>query len=175
MGCVYNRGTKANPNYWIRWRENGVNRFQQIGPDKALAKATMAQIEGNRQKKKLSRRLGVETEPLPPAPLFDTAADDWIKMRSTIGADGHPAFRAWRDDRGRLKNHLRPRLGSRHLDEITVDDVLAVIEKMRPTHAPQTIRNVTHTLSRLYEDQPKAMRLLNPVRELERADRKRIG
>src|SRR6267143_4494528 len=131
MGCVYNRGTRAKPNYWIRWRENGVNRFQHIGEDKALAKSTMAQIEGNRQKKKLSRRYGIETEPVPPAPLFNPVADEWIKMRSTIGADGQPAFRAWRDDQTRLKKHLRPRYGNRHLDEITVDDVRKLIEELR--------------------------------------------
>ena len=39
----------------------------------------------------------------------------------------------------------------------------ALIEKIRPTHRAQTIRNVLHTLSRLYEDQPKAMRLTNPA------------
>jgi len=35
---------------------------------------------------------------------------------------------------------------------ITVDEVRALIEKMRPTPRAQTIRNVLHTLSQLYED-----------------------
>src|SRR5437899_1324057 len=30
MGCVYNRGTKAKPNYWIQWRVNGAPRSQRI-------------------------------------------------------------------------------------------------------------------------------------------------
>jgi integrase len=34
---------------------------------------------------------------------------------------------------------------------------------------------VLHTLSRLFEDQAKALRLTNPVGQLERGDRKRIG
>ena len=33
MGCVYNRGTKAKPNFWIKWREHGANRFQRVGAD----------------------------------------------------------------------------------------------------------------------------------------------
>jgi hypothetical protein len=52
--------------------------------------------------------------------------------------------------------------GRRVLDELTVDEVRKLIETMHPTHRPQTVRNVLHTLSRLYEDQPKAMKLTNP-------------
>ena len=59
MGCIYNRGTKAKPNFWINWREHGKNRYQRIGEDKALAKATLKQIEGGVQKKSLARRAGM--------------------------------------------------------------------------------------------------------------------
>src|SRR2546425_11525614 len=46
MGCVYNRGTKAKPNYWINWRDlAGKNCFQKIGEDKPLAKAGLQQKE----------------------------------------------------------------------------------------------------------------------------------
>jgi integrase len=175
MGCVYNRGTRALPNYWINWREHGKNRYQRIGEDKALAKSTLQQIEAGIQKKKLSRRYGIETEAPPDVPLFGKAADKWIELRSAIGPDGQPSIRSWRDDQTRVNLHLRPRFGQRPLDEITVDDVKALIEALRPTHKAQTIRNVLHTLSRLYEDQAKALRLTNPVRQLERSDRRRIG
>jgi integrase len=175
MGCVYNRGTKANANYWINWREHGRNRYQRIGEDKALAKATLKQIEADVQRRKLSRRYGVETEAPPDVPLFNDAADAWLTMRATLGADGQPTVRSWRDDQTRVNLHLRPRYARRRLDELTVDDVRTLIEALRPALRPQTIRNVLHTLSRLYEDQPKALRLVNPVRQLERADRRRIG
>src|SRR5438874_4038099 len=173
MGCVYNRGTKANPNFWINWREHGKNRYQRIGEDKALATSTLKQIEGDLQKKKLSRRYGIETEAAREAPLFGAAADKWIELRSALGPGGQPAIRSWRDDQTRVNLHLRPRFAARPLDEITVDDVKALIEALRPTHKPQTIRNVLHTLSRLIEDQPKALRLTNPVGQLERGDRRR--
>jgi integrase len=175
MACVYNRGTKAKPNYWVNWREHGRNKYARVGPDHAEAKAVATKIEADLRARRLRREHRIETQPLPPVPVFNAAADAWLKMRSAVGPDRRPAFRAWRDDQTRLKLHLRPLLGARHLDEITVDDVLALIEKMRPTHRPQTIRNTLHTLSRLYEDQPKAMRLVNPVRQLGRSDRKRIG
>lgn len=107
--------------------------------------------------------------------MFNPTADAWIEMRSAPNADGRPAFRAWRDDRTRLNLHLRPRFGTRRLDEISIDDVRQLIIDLRATHRPQTIRNVLHTLSRLFEDQPRALRLSNPVRALDRYDRRRIG
>src|SRR5262249_3204337 len=61
------------------------------------------------------------------------------------------------------------------LDEITIDDVRRLITELRATHRPQTIRNVLHTMSRLFEDQPRSLHLANPVRALDRHDRRRIG
>jgi len=154
MGCVYNRGTKAKPNFWIRWKDrNGRKQYGGVGPDRQLAKAALRKKEHEVD----AQRFDIPIEAPPPAPLFSDAADEWIKTRSAIGANGQPAFRAWRDDQTRLKLHLRTRFGRRSLAELTVDDVRKLIEELRPKLKPQTIRNVLHTLSRLYEDQPKAM------------------
>src|SRR6266705_81301 len=106
MGCVYNRGTKAKPNFWINWRQNGANRYQRIGDDKALAVATLKQIEGDIQKKKLSRRYGIETVPPPPVPTFAEAANAFIERRKAPDADGRPMRRSWREDKGRIDKHL---------------------------------------------------------------------
>src|SRR6267142_6943341 len=130
MGCVYNRGTKAKPNFWINWREHGANRFQRIGDDKALAKATLAQIEGNLQKKKLSRRYGIETEAPPPVPTFTAAADAFIARRKAPDADGKPMRRSWKDDRARLDKYLRPRFGLKHLDELHEGDMRQLIDAL---------------------------------------------
>src|SRR2546427_10358657 len=115
MGCVYNRGTKAKPNYWIQWRENGAARSQRIGEDKALAKSTLSQIEGNIQKKKISRRYGIETEAPMPVPTFEAAASAFIDRRKALGVDGKPMRRSWKDDRARLDKYLKPRFGKKHL------------------------------------------------------------
>jgi integrase len=176
MGCVYNRGTRAKPNYWLRWvGRDGHLKYQHIGPDRGLAKAVLSKIEGDLVAKKFEKKFGIPSEPPPEVPQFDDAADRWIEMRSRVGADGQPTFRCWRDDRTRLNLHLRRRFAGKLLDEITSDDVRKLIEDLRPVLRAQTIRNVLHVLSRLYEDQPKAMRLVNPVRELDRNDRRRIG
>src|SRR5471030_3232331 len=127
MGCVYNRGTRTLPNFWINWREHGKNRYQRIGPDKALAKATMQQIEAGVQKKKLSRRYGIETEAAPAVPTFDAAADAFIERRKAPDADGKPMRRSWKDDLARLDNYLRPRFGRKHLDELHEGDMRQLI------------------------------------------------
>src|SRR5438067_5294858 len=102
MGCVYNRGTKAKPNFWINWREHGQNRYQAIGAERALAVAALKQIEGRVEAEKLKRRHGIETEPLPPVPTFNEAADAFIARRSALGVDGKPMRRSWKADRARL-------------------------------------------------------------------------
>src|SRR5260370_41814221 len=105
MGCIYRkRGV-----LYITWRDvSGKSCFQRIGNDRALAKSTLKQLEGSVQKKKLSRRHGVETEMAPEVPLFGDTADKWLELRSALGPDGQPAIRSWRDNQTHLK-HLRPR------------------------------------------------------------------
>jgi integrase len=149
--------------------------MEKVGPDRGTALQVKAKIETGTAAVRAGRRFGVETEAPLPVPLFGDAADKWIELRSALGPDGQPAIRSWRDNQTHLKQHLRERFAARRLDEITVDDVKTLIEAMRPTHKAQTIWNVLHTLSRLYEDQAKALRLTNPVGQLERGDRKRIG
>src|SRR5882762_5736558 len=100
MSKPYNRGTKTAPNWWITWRENGQKKYQRIGLDKALASSVLKQKEGKIQAQKVSRRLGVQTEPLPPVPTFDAAADVFIARRSALDLDGKPMRRAWKKDQG---------------------------------------------------------------------------
>jgi len=175
MGCVYNRGTKARPNYWINWREHGGNRYLAVGPDRALAKSTLAQIEGDVQKRRLRREHSVETEAPPPVPTFSDAADAFIARRKAPDVDGKPMRRAWKADRGRLDNHLRPRLGRFHLDEIDTGKIRKLIDELRAALKPQTIRNCLAIVSRIYNEQAKTMRLNNPVAGLDRADRDSTG
>lgn len=174
MGCCYNRGTRATPNYWIKWREHGEPRYLHVGADRALAKSTLAQIEADVQKRLLRRQHGVEAEAPPPVPTFDAAADAFIARRSALDVDGKPMRRSWKDDRARLDGHLRPRLGRFHLDEINEGKVRRVIDELRRQLKPQSIRNCLAIVSRIYNEQPKAMRLDNPVAGLDRADRDSI-
>ena len=48
MASIYNRGTRAKPNFWIGWVDRtGRHRGQKIGPDRELAKAVAAKIEAD--------------------------------------------------------------------------------------------------------------------------------
>jgi len=53
--------------------------------------------------------------------------------------------------------------------------VRELIGHLRLTLQPQTIRNCFAIVSRLYNEQPKAMQLTNPISQLNRADRDSIG
>jgi integrase len=172
MGCIYNRGTRAKPNFWIKWTgRDGRPKYQKIGPDRALAKNVLAKKEHELTAKKH----GLELEPGTPVPTFDAAADAFLERRKAVGVDGQPMVRSWREDRSRLKQHLRGRLGRLHLDEITDDRVRKLIGELRSTLKPQSIRNCLTIVSRIFNDQPRALRLTNPVAALDRYDRKSIG
>lgn len=172
MSKPYNRGTKAKPNWWIKWARLGLPpSYAGIGPDYDLAKQVLLQKE----REELARQHGVEIRERPAVPLFNAAADVWTTARSQLDVGGQPLIRSWRDDQSRLKLHLRPRFGRKLLNEITVDDVRAMIPALRKDCEPQTVRNILHTLSGIYESQPRAMQLENPVRALTRQDRKAIG
>src|SRR5438309_7262341 len=172
MGSIYRkRGV-----IYISWRDlSGKNCYQRIGDDKALAKSTLKQIEGGLQKKKLSRRHGVTTEPLPPVPAFGEAADAFIDRRKALDLDGKPMRRSWKDDDARLRKYLRPRFGKKHLDELHEGDMRQLIDALRAILKPQSIRNCLAIVSRIYNEQPKALHLDNPVAGLDRADRDSIG
>jgi len=83
--------------------------------------------------------------------------------------------RSWKDDRARLDGYLLPRLGALYLDEIQDLHMRELIDALRPMLAPQSIRNCLAIVSRVFNEQPKAMRLSNPVGQLDRADREAIG
>ena len=136
-----------------------------------MAKAVLAKIEHDLVAKKYE----VPTGPPPPIPTLADAAKAFIERRSAIGKDGLPMRRSWKDDRARLDGYLIPNLGSKHLDKITDGDARQLIDKLRPVLKPQSIRNTLAILSRIYAEQPRAMRLANPVSMLDRADRDAIG
>ncbi len=172
MGCVYNRGTRAKPNFWIKWvGRDGRPKYEKIGPDRALALAVVKKKEATA----VARRHGIETDQFPEMPTFAAAAQKWIERRSTLGKDGLPMRRSWKDDEARLNGYLLSRLGAFYLDEIQDLHIRKLIDALRPKLAPQSIRNCLAIVSRIFNEQPKAMRLTNPVAQLDRADREAIG
>src|SRR5713101_4752045 len=100
MGCVYNRGSRAKPNFWIKWvGRDGRSKYERIGFDRALAVAVLKKKEADA----MAKRHGLQTERPPEMPTFAAAAQKWIERRSAIGIDKRPRRRSWKDDRARLQ------------------------------------------------------------------------
>jgi integrase len=93
------------------------------------------------------------------------------------GLEGLVSARTLEDYAGRLERHVLPRLGQRPLDEVGVDDVLALIADLRKRgYAGSTICTVLNPLSRLFAHaERRELIQVNPVRKLERSERPRVS
>ena len=78
---------------------------------------------------------------------------------------------------GRLRRHVQPRLGERRLDEIRVDDILAVISNLRKQgYSGTTIAAILTPLSRLFTHAVRRGLIeVNPVSKLDRSERPRVS
>ena len=78
---------------------------------------------------------------------------------------------------GRLQRHVLPRLADRRLDEIEVDDILALISDLRKQGYSGTTIAVTLTpLSRLFAHAVRRGLIeVNPVSKLDRSERPRVS
>ena len=78
---------------------------------------------------------------------------------------------------GRLQRHVLPRLGERRLDEIDVDDILALISDLRKQgYSGTTIVATLTPLSRLFKHAVRRGLIeVNPVSKLDRSERPRVS
>src|SRR3954447_3400024 len=78
---------------------------------------------------------------------------------------------------GRLQRHLLPRLGERPLDEIEVDDILALISDLRKQgYSGTTIAATLTPLSRLFGHAVRRGLIeVNPMSKLDRSERPRVS
>jgi len=105
--------------------------------DEAIRYATAAQ-------KAIDKRRGVR------APGAVTL-HEWVKRWLTIRAEsGHD----WKKDRGRLKNHVLPALGSADLADVTTAQIAELVHalRFRARLANRTVRNVYSVLAAVMRD-----------------------
>ena len=78
---------------------------------------------------------------------------------------------------GRLERHVFPSLGERRLDEIGIDDVLALISDLRKRgYSGTTIATTLTPLSRLFAHAVRRDLIeVNPVSKLDRSERPRVS
>ncbi len=174
MACIHNKGTRARPNWYVKWRDPaGHQRNRRIGEDRELALRVARKVESEL----VEGRYGVERHEPVQYPTFSAAAEKWIERRRTPDSEGRPMVRSWKADRTRLRRYIVPFVGAKTLDELQSPGwVKAFIEHVRPKIAAQTIRNCLNVIGRLFQDAIEdGLPLSNPVRLLDRATRRKVG
>jgi integrase len=101
-------------------------------------------------------------------PLLETYAATWLE-----GIRGLVRPRTLEGYTYRLEHHVLPRLGDRRLDEISVDDVLALISDLRERgYSGWTIRSIICPLSRLFSHAVRRdVIAISPISKLDRTER----
>jgi integrase len=106
------------------------------------------------------------------APTLAQYAASWLE-----GLEGLVQLSTVEAYEGRLKRHVLPRLGERRLDEIEVDDILALISDLRKQgYSGTTIAATLTPLSRLFGHAVRRVLIeVNPVSKLDRSERPRVS
>jgi integrase len=111
-------------------------------------------------------------EPLACAPLLAPYAASWLdSLEGLVQPSTVEAYA------GRLQRHVLPRLGERRLDEVGLDDILALISDLRKGgYSGATAVAILTPLSRLFGHAVRRGLIeVNPVSKLDRSERPRIS
>ena len=111
-------------------------------------------------------------EPAAPGPLLAEYAASWLE-----GLEGLVLPSTVEAYAGRLERHVLPRLGERPLDEVELDDILALISDLRKGgYSGATVVAILTQLSRLFGHAVRRGLIeSNPVSKLERSERPRLS
>ncbi len=107
-----------------------------------------------------------------PAPLLAKYVDSWLE-----GLEGLVQPSTVEAYAGRLERHVLPRLGERRLDEVGLDDILALISDLRKGGCSgATVVAILTPLSRLFGHAVRRGLIeVNPVSKLDRSERPRLS
>ena len=107
-----------------------------------------------------------------PVPLLAQYAASWLE-----GLEGLVQPSTVEAYAGRLQRHVLPRLGERRLDEVGVDDMLALISDLRKQgYSGATILATLTPLSRLFTHAVRRGLIeVSPVSRLDRSERPRVS
>lgn len=151
--------------FGVRWRENGKRRYKGGFRSKDLAERLRAKIIGE-----LAHfRAGLPPDP-EGFPLLAEEANAWLERRELT-------HRAWEDDRGRWRNHLKAHFGHLRAADVDAGRIRAFIEdRLRAGLDPATVGHCVRLLSTFFSDLCERPRetgaATNPVRTLPRSARR---
>jgi len=156
MAHVYNRGSKHDPKWYVRYRDSDGHWIARPchQPTKALAEAYAQQIAA----RIAAGKVGIETpEKEPPCRAL---MQSWAASLSNRNAQ---------DDRSRLNRHLLPAFGDRPLREITLPAVMRWLDRLRADGklASASQRHCLNLLSRFFSWAiERGHTTINPVRQI---------
>jgi integrase len=161
MGTVYNRGTRAKPNWWVKYKDaNGKFQYTPSKqPTKTLAKKFLEQIEANIA----NGRVGI-VEPSS-KPTISELMPIWLGGLRNRNAD---------DDRSRVRRHVLPAFAERTLDELNLATIMGWIDRQRAAGnlADASIRHNLNLLSRFFSWAiERGHAEFNPVKQIPRGRR----
>jgi integrase len=111
---------------------------------------------------------GADDRPAPPVPLLAEYAATWQEsIRGLVRPRTYEGYTY------RLERHILPRFGQRPLDEIGVDDILAMIGELREGgYSAWSIRSILTPLSRLFSHAVRRdVIAVSPISKLDRTER----
>lgn len=156
MAHVYNRGTKHEPKWYVRYRESTGRWVSRPchQPTKALAEAYAHQIAA----RIAAGKVGIETpEKEPPCRAL---MEEWSASLANRNA---------RDDRSRCARHLLPAFGDKALKDINLPTVMRWLDRMRTDGklAPASMRHNLNLLSRFFSwSIERGHTSINPVKQI---------
>lgn len=163
MGSVYNRGTRAKPNWYGRYKalDGAWKTVPTKQPTKTLAKRYVDQIES----RLADGKVGIE-EPSE-EPLIAKLMNQWLDGLSNRNAQ---------DDRKRVAKHVLPVFGDRRLSEVGLPAVMAWLDTMKAEGkvAGGTQRHNLNQLSRFFSWAiERGYTEVNPVKQIPQGRRPR--
>lgn len=133
--------------YWLRYRDSHKKQRQhKIGDAKSLTFEQARQAAQTlRARVVLGDNPAFERQEQRKIPTFE----DFARDRYLPYAKGYK--RSWDSDDSYLRNHLLPKFGKRHLDEITQEEVIAYHQNRRASgYAPATANRFVILLRYMY-------------------------
>ncbi len=161
QGCVVQ---EPGGSWGVRWHESGRRRYRGGLPTRYLADHLRAKIISEL----VHFRAGLPPDPTG-FPTLAEEADRWLDRRKLT-------HRAWEDDRGRWRNHLKPYLGQLRAAEVDAGRIRLFVEAKLQEIDPATVGHCVRLLSTFFSDLCERPRetgaTANPVRTLPRSTRR---
>ncbi|MDX2088419.1 MAG: site-specific integrase [Kofleriaceae bacterium] len=155
MGTVFNRGTRAKPNWYVGYQEHGEWKYRPSRqPTKEQAKRYVAEVEA-----RIARGV-VGIEESGDAPMFKALFESFLEGLTNRNAD---------DDRSRGRRHVLPAFARRRLADVTLASVMEWIDDQRKAGeiGEASIRHNMNLLSRFFSWAiARGHATINPVRQI---------